>query len=140
MRNITNHNRDWVIYKMMFRIEPDTDPQRLKKVVKKVGAEFMEHPVHGPKFIEPLKSQGVYYIDDDSALVIPLKFKCKPRAQFVLRRDIYHRMRVVFEEEGFKLTRRKVEVVASDDQELSAKEKAAAVPEEVLTNPPAVPV
>ena len=29
-------------------MEPDTDPQKLKKVVKKVGAEFMEHPVHGP--------------------------------------------------------------------------------------------
>lgn len=35
LRQITNHNRDWVIYKMMFRMEPDTDPQRLKKVVKK---------------------------------------------------------------------------------------------------------
>ena len=136
LRNITNHNRDWVIYKMMFRMEPDTDPQRLKKVVKKVGAEFMEHPVHGPKFIEPLKSQGVYYIDDDSALVIRLKFKCKPRAQFVLRRDIYHRMRVVFEEHGFKLARRKVEVVSSDGAALTEKEKAGAVPEEVLTNPP----
>ena len=136
LRNITNHNRDWVIYKMMFRMEPDTDPQRLKKVVKKVGAEFMEHPVHGPKFIEPLKSQGVYYIDDDSALVIRLKFKCKPRAQFVLRRDIYHRMRVVFEEHGFKLARRKVEVVSSDGAALTEKEKAGALPEEVLTNPP----
>ena len=138
LRNITNHNRDWVIYKMMFRMEPDTDPQRLKKVVKKVGAEFMEHPVHGPKFIEPLKSQGVYYIDDDSALVIRLKFKCKPRAQFVLRRDIYHRMRVVFEEHGFKLARRKVEVVSSDGRPLTEQEKAA-VPEEVLTNPPPAP-
>jgi len=98
--------------------------------------EFMEHPVHGPKFIEPLKSQGVYYIDDDSALVIRLKFKCKPRAQFVLRRDIYHRMRVVFEEQGFKLARRKVEVVSADDKPLIEQEKAAAVPEEVLTNPP----
>lgn len=136
LRQITNHNRDWVIYKMMFRMEPDTDPQRLKKVVKKVGVEFMEHPVHGPKFIEPLKSQGVYYIDDDSALVIRLKFKCKPRAQFVLRRDIYHRMRVVFEEQGFKLARRKVEVVSADDKPLIEQEKAAAVPEEVLTNPP----
>ncbi len=139
LRSITNHNRDWVIYKMMFRMEPDTDPQRLKKVVKKVGVEFMEHPVHGPKFIEPLKSQGVYYIDDDSALVIRLKFKCKPRAQFVLRRDIYHRMRVVFEEHGFKLARRKVEVVSSDDKPLTAQEKAAALPEEVLTNPPPAP-
>lgn len=125
MRQITNHNRDWVIYKMMFRMEPETDPQRLKKVVKLVGAEFMEHPVHGPKFIEPLKSQGVYYIDDDSALVIRLKFKCKPRAQFVLRRDIYHRLREVFAEEGFRLARRKVEVV-SESGPASDREKAAA--------------
>ncbi len=136
LRQITNHNRDWVIYKMMFRMEPDTDPQRLKKVVKKIGVEFMEHPVHGPKFIEPLKSQGVYFIDDDSALVIRVKFKCKPRAQFVLRRDIYHRLRVVFDEEGFRMARRKVEVVSSGGKELSDREKAAAVPEEVLTNPP----
>ena len=65
-----------------------------------------------------------------------VKFKCKPRAQFVLRRDIYHRMRVVFEEQGFKLARRKVEVVSADDKPLIEQEKAAAVPEEVLTNPP----
>ncbi len=136
LRSITNHNRDWVIYKMMFRMEPDTDPQRLKKVVKRIGAEFIEHPVHGPKFIEPLKSQGVYYIDDDSALVIRVKFKCKPRAQFVLRRDIYHRLRVVFEEEGFRLARRKVEVVSSDGAPLTDQQKAAAAPEDVLTNPP----
>ncbi|MEM7268675.1 MAG: mechanosensitive ion channel family protein [Pseudomonadota bacterium] len=139
LRHITNHNRDWVIYKMMFRMEPDTDPQKLKKVVKRVGAEFMEHPVHGPKFIEPLKSQGVYYIDDDSALVIRVKFKCKPRAQFVLRRDIYHRLRIVFAEEGFRLARRKVEVVTSDGAAADPK-VAGALPEEVITNPPVQPV
>ncbi|MBY8977445.1 mechanosensitive ion channel family protein [Rhodobacteraceae bacterium NNCM2] len=114
MKNITNHSRDWILYKMPFRMEPDTDPEAFRKIVKKVGQEFMAHPDHGPKFIEPLKSQGVYYVDDDSALVFRVKFKCKPRAQFVLRREIYHRLRQVFEENGFKLARRKVEVVASD--------------------------
>lgn len=126
LRQITNHNRDWVIYKMMFRLEPETDPQHVKKVVKKVGVEFMEHPDHGPKFIEPLKSQGVYFIDDDSALMIRVKFKCKPRAQFVLRRDIYHRLRAVFAEQGIKFARRKIEVVGADGEPVDDPKLAAA--------------
>ncbi len=129
LKSVTNHNRDWVIYKMSFRMEPDVDPQKFKKLVKKVGAEFMEHPEHGPKFIEPLKSQGVYMIDDDSAQVFRVKFKCKPRAQFVLRREIYHRLREVFAENGIGLARRKVEVVSSGGDEHAEQEAAAAMAE-----------
>lgn len=114
LKKVTNHNREWVIYKMPFRMEPDTDPLKFKKLVKMVGAEFMAHPEHGPKFIEPLKSQGVYYVDDDSALVMRVKFKCLPRAQFVIRREIYHRLRTVFAENDLKIARRKVEVVGPD--------------------------
>ncbi|MBL4751228.1 MAG: mechanosensitive ion channel family protein [Amylibacter sp.] len=114
LKKVTNHNREWVIYKMPFRMEPDTDPMKFKKLVKMVGAEFMAHPEHGPKFIEPLKSQGVYYVDDDSALVMRVKFKCLPRAQFVIRREIYHRLRTVFAENDLKIARRKVEVVGPD--------------------------
>ncbi|MEM9045630.1 MAG: mechanosensitive ion channel family protein [Pseudomonadota bacterium] len=129
MKNITNHTRDWILYKMPFRMEPDTDPQKFKKIVKKVGQEFMEHPEHGHKFFEPLKSQGVYFVDDDSALVFRVKFKCKPRAQFVLRREIYHRLRQVFEENGFKLSRRKVEVVSSGKESVAEE---SALPDEVM--------
>jgi moderate conductance mechanosensitive channel len=59
-------------------MEPETDPEAFRKLVKKVGQEFLAHPEHGPKFIEPLKSQGVYFVDDDSALVMRVKFKCRP--------------------------------------------------------------
>ncbi len=137
LKSVTNHNRDWVIYKMSFRMEPDVDPQKFKKLVKKVGAEFMEHPEHGPKFIEPLKSQGVYMIDDDSAQVFRVKFKCKPRAQFVLRREIYHRLREVFAENGIGLARRKVEVVSSGGDEHAEQEAAAAMAEGAVGPKPA---
>ncbi|MEM6623541.1 MAG: mechanosensitive ion channel family protein [Pseudomonadota bacterium] len=128
MKQIMNHNRDWVIYKMSFRMEPDTDPQKFKKLVKEVGKEFLVHPEHGPKFLEPAKSQGVYYVDDDSALVMRVKFKCKPRAQFVLRRELYHRLRAVFAENDLKLARRKVEVVGTGGglDEAALEEAAAA--------------
>jgi small-conductance mechanosensitive channel len=134
MKHITNHNRDWVIYKMMFRMEPDTDPALFKKLVKQVGKEFLAHPEHGPKFIEPLKSQGVYYVDDDSALVFRVKFKCKPRTQFVLRREIYHRLRDVFSEAGIRLARRKVEVVGPDGEASEDSLSSGALPDDILTS------
>jgi small-conductance mechanosensitive channel len=139
MKHITNHNRDWVIYKMMFRMEPDTDPAKFKKLVKEVGKEFLAHPEHGPKFLEPLKSQGVYYVDDDSALVFRVKFKCKPRMQFVLRREIYHRLREVFAEAGIRLARRKVEVVSANDGEAEDSSAAAALPDDIPTSSGAPP-
>ena len=140
MKHITNHNRDWVIYKMMFRMEPDTDPNKFKKLVKEVGKEFLAHPEHGPKFLEPLKSQGVLMVDDDSALVFRVKFKCKPRMQFVLRREIYHRLRQVFAEAGFRLARRKVEVVTADGEGAEDSTIAGALPDEVLASSDAPPV
>ncbi|MEM6356489.1 MAG: hypothetical protein AAF844_12520, partial [Pseudomonadota bacterium] len=44
-----------------------------------------------------------------------VKFKCKPRQQFVLRREIYHRLRDVFAQNDLHLSRRKVEVVQTGD-------------------------
>jgi small-conductance mechanosensitive channel len=134
IKQITNHNRDWVIYKMMFRMEPDTDPVKFKKLVKQVGKEFSAHPEHGPKFLEPLKSQGVYFVDDDSALVFRVKFMCKPRMQFVLRREIYHRLREVFAEAGLRLARRKVEVVGADGEAAEESLASGALPDDILTS------
>ncbi|MBX2855850.1 MAG: mechanosensitive ion channel family protein [Rhodobacteraceae bacterium] len=117
LKNVTNHSRDWVIYKMSFRLEPETDPAMIKKVVKRIGTELMEDPEHGHKFFEPLKSQGVFMIDEDSALVIRVKFKAKPRTQFILRREVYHRLRAAFAENDIRFARRKVEVVSPGVEE-----------------------
>ncbi|MCZ4279888.1 mechanosensitive ion channel family protein [Kiloniella laminariae] len=135
LKKITNHNRDWVIYKMPFRLEPDTDPKKVKKVVKRIGQEFLDDPEHGHKFIEPLKSQGVFSIDDDSALIMRVKFKCKPRAQFVLRREIYHKLRSVFAAEGIAFARRKVEVVSSNGKAVDDPKLIAGIPKDLLEGP-----
>ncbi|MDP6565921.1 MAG: mechanosensitive ion channel [Alphaproteobacteria bacterium] len=127
LKQITNHNRDWVIYKMPIRVAPDTDPKKLKKVIKQIGKELMAHPEHGPKMLQPLKSQGVFAIDDDSALIIRVKFMCKPREQFVLRREAYHMIQTAFAENGIQFARRKVEVSTQG----SDAEKAAAAAEDL---------
>jgi small-conductance mechanosensitive channel len=111
LRAITNHNRDWVIYKMNFRVPFDTDIDQVKKIIKGVGAEMMADPDLGPRLLEPLKSQGVLEIDD-SALIIRVKFMCLPREQFILRREAYKRVKAAFEANGIEFARRKVEVHA----------------------------
>jgi small-conductance mechanosensitive channel len=133
LRYITNYNRDWVIYKMNFRVAPETDPQQIKKIVKTIGAEMMADELLGPKLIEPLKSQGVFAIDDDSALIFRVKFMCKPREQFVLRREAYHRIQKAFAAAGIELARRKVEVVVPPEagrEEIA--EAAAAATDDAL--------
>jgi len=78
LRSITNYNRDWAIYKQEFRLPYDTDVDKVRKIIKKVGLRLLEDPELGPKFIQPLKSQGVFRIEE-GALILRTKFTCKPR-------------------------------------------------------------
>jgi small-conductance mechanosensitive channel len=114
LRSITNYNRDWVIYKMPFRVAFDTDIDKVKKLVKKIGQELAADPELGEKLIEPLKSQGVTEIDD-LGMIIRVKFMCKPREQFILRREAYKRIKAAFDANGIEFARRKVEVHAPRD-------------------------
>jgi len=129
MGQITNYSRDWVILKLEFRVPFGTDVTLVKKLVKRIGAELMQNPVHGKSFLGPLKSQGVRRMEDD-AMIIGLKFMAKPGEQFVLRREVYQRVRDAFEENGIDLAPRKVEVHvakdATDEEVAKAVEGAAA--------------
>jgi len=128
MGQITNYSRDWVILKLEFRVPFDTDVTLVKKLVKRIGAELLDDPVHGKSFLEQLKSQGVRRMEDD-AMIIGLKFMAKPGEQFTLRREVYQRVRDAFESHGIDLAPRKVEVhVAKDatDEEIAKAVEGAA--------------
>jgi len=120
LRAVTNHSRDWVILKLDFRMEPDTDPTQVKRIVKAVGAEVAADPELGSKLLEPPKSQGVSMIDEDSALVIRVKFRCRPGAQWALRREVYHRLTRAFAANGIRIARRRIEVVGGPPEAAAA--------------------
>ena len=109
LRSVTNHNRDWTIYKMEFRLPFETDVQQVKKIVKRIGAEMVGDPEFGPKMIQPMKSQGITRVDDD-AIILRTKFMCKPREQFVLRRFAYQRIKEEFHKVGIEFAPRQVKV------------------------------
>ena len=113
LRSVTNHSRDWVIYKMEFRLPADTDIERVRKLIKKIGQELLEHPEHGEKFLQPLKSQGIHRVEEN-AIILRTKFMCKPREQFIIRRDAFRRIKEVFAENGIEFAPRTVRVTGSD--------------------------
>ncbi len=126
IRHLTNYSRDWVIMKLPLRVTYDTDVERVRKLIKKLGQRLLEDPVIGGQFLEPLKSQGVLRMED-SAMIIRVKFMTKPGDQWSIRKRIYQEIRDLFEREGIKFAHREVTVRVAEDQvgKLSEEQKKA---------------
>ncbi len=124
---ITNYSRDWVIMKLKFTVPFDTDPNKIKKLFKKIGAEMMEVPAYAEDLMQPFKSQGVFDFDD-VGMIIRGNFMAKPGKQFTLRKEIYNRVKAEFEAAGIEFARREVRVAIpglEGSEKLSEEEKAA---------------
>lgn len=124
---ITNFSRDWVVMKLPLRLTYDTDAEKVRKMIKKLGQEMLEDPNLGPQFLQPLKSQGVIQMED-SAMIMRVKFMTKPGDQWVIRRTVFAKIRDLFEREGIKFAHREVTVRLADETgraQLNESEKQA---------------
>ena len=126
IKQLTNYSRDWVMMKLPLRLTYDTDVERVRKLVKKLGQQLLEHPEAGPLFVQPLKSQGVYKMED-SAMIIRVKFMTKPGDQFITRKVVYAAIRELFEREGIKFANKEVTVRLAEEptEPLSENQKSA---------------
>ncbi len=114
IKQLTNYSRDWVMMKLPLRLTYDTDVERVRKLVKKLGQRLMEHTEVGHLFLQPLKSQGVYKMED-SAMIIRIKFMTKPGDQFVTRKVVYASIRDLFEQEDIRFASKEVTVRLADE-------------------------
>ncbi|MEH6442499.1 MAG: mechanosensitive ion channel domain-containing protein [Oceanospirillaceae bacterium] len=112
---LTNYSRDWVMMKLPLRVTYDTDVERVRKLVKKLGQKLLEDPEIGSQFLQPLKSQGVIEMRD-SAMIIRVKFMTKPGDQWVIRKTVYAKLRELFLQEGIRFAHREVTVRLADNQ------------------------
>jgi len=119
IKYLTNYSRDWVIMKLPLRVTYDTDVERVRKLIKKLGQELLQDPDIGDKFMQPVKSQGVIQMDD-SAMIIRVKFMTRPGDQWVIRKKVYAAIRELFEREGIKFAHREVTVRVADMDEEKA--------------------
>ena len=125
IQQLTNYSRDWVIMKLPLRLTLHTDPERVRKLVKKLGQELLSDPVVGAKFLQPLKSQGVLSIDN-FGMIVRIKFMTRPGDQFVTRRVVYARVHELFEREGIEFASRDVRIRMDKEIEAIGKIAAAA--------------
>ena len=127
IKQLTNYSRDWVMMKLPLRVTYDTDVEKVRKLVKKLGQALLEHPQIGHTFMEPLKSQGVYKMED-SAMIIRVKFMTKPGEQFVTRKVVYESIQDLFGREGIHFAHKEVTVRLAEGQQsdtLTEEEKKA---------------
>lgn len=126
IKRLTNFSRDWVMMKLPLRLTYDTDVERVRKLIKKLGQQLLEHPDVGHLFLQPLKSQGVYKMED-SAMIIRVKFMTKPGDQFVTRKVVYAMIRELFEKEGIRFASKEVTVRLAEEpsRPLSEREEKA---------------
>lgn len=125
IRNVANYSRDWVVMKFVLRVTYDTNAEKVRKMIKKLGQELLEDPEYGHLFLEPLKSQGVVQMED-SAMIMPVKFSSRPGEQWGLRRLVLTKIHHLFEQNGIKFANREVTVrlEASEHEEgLAADDK-----------------
>ncbi len=121
---LTNYSRDWVMMKLPLRVTYDTDVEKVRKLVKKLGQRMLADPELGPQFLQPLKSQGVIEMQD-SAMIIRVKFMTKPGDQWVIRKTVYAQLRELFLQEGIQFAHREVTVRLADAkvENLSIRQK-----------------
>jgi moderate conductance mechanosensitive channel len=120
---VQNQSRDWVIEKITLGITYDSDIEKARKLIKKVGIELAEDPEYKASIIEPLKMQGVESFGD-YAIQLRLKMMTKPQEQFVVKRKAMARIKTAFEQNGIKFAYPVVQV-AGDAGSAAATAAAA---------------
>jgi small-conductance mechanosensitive channel len=109
LKHLTNYSRDWVMMKLPLRLTYDTDVDKVRKLVKKLGVKLQDHETEGHKFVQPLKSQGVYMMED-SAMIFRVKFMTRPGDQWTTRKLVYTEIRKLFKENDIKFAHKEVTV------------------------------
>ncbi len=125
LRSITNRTRGWVVEKLDLRLPYDTDVEQVRKIIKGIGIEMMEDPDLGPRMIDPLKSQGVYKLED-SAMILRAKFTAKPRGRAKVRREAQVRIKRAFDAADIHFAHRQVTVHVPEGEAGGAAAGAAA--------------
>ena len=116
---VQNMSRDWVIDKLSIGITYDSDLEKARKLIKKIGQDLAADPEMGPNILEPLKMQGVEQFGD-FAIQIRMKMMTRPGEQFVVRRKAFAAIKTAFDANGIKFAFPTVQVAKDTDPAVAA--------------------
>jgi small-conductance mechanosensitive channel len=127
---VQNQSRDWVTDKFNITVGYDTDLDKARKLIKRIGIELADDPEFAPWVLEPIKMQGVKEFGD-YGIVLRMKVTMKPGGAFAMKRKFYVLVNKAFKENGIELPLPTVHVQQGDtaaavaQSHLAAKKKAA---------------
>jgi moderate conductance mechanosensitive channel len=126
LTSTTNFSRDWATIKFNIRLARDTDIEKVRKVLKRVGEDMLRDPELGPEFLVPLKLQGIADVIDN-ALVCRVKFTARPVKPTWVQRQALKRIHHAFKESGIEFASNAVTVQATGPAGSLASAAAAGV-------------
>jgi hypothetical protein len=103
-----------MVVKFDLQLPYDTDIDKVRKIIKKVGKAMLLDEELGPDLLKPVKSQGVRSVGD-SVMTFRVKFTARPGTHFVIRREAFKRITEALEKKGIKYAHRKVIVDLAPD-------------------------
>ncbi|WP_429820630.1 mechanosensitive ion channel family protein [Ensifer sp. B1-9] len=126
---VQNSSRDYAIDKLLVTVAYDTDLEKARKLIDRIGQQMMEDPELAPMIIEPLKMNAV---GEFGAYGIQLKLKAttKPGFQSMVRKRAYPLMKRAFDDHGIEFAHPTVKVAEGDP-----KAKAAGLQQVLNANP-----
>ena len=120
LRGVQNVSRDWVIHKFTIGITYDSDLEKARKLVKKIGQGLAEDPEYKDTILEPLKMQGVEQFGD-FAVQVRMKMMTRPGdKQFALRRKAQALIKKSFDENGIKFAFPTVQIAGGGNPAVAA--------------------
>jgi small-conductance mechanosensitive channel len=110
---IQNMSRDWAVEKLTIGVTYDTDIDKARKIVKKIGLELKADPELAAGIIEPLKMQGVQAFGD-FAIQLRMKMMTQPGdVQFLARRRALALIKKAFDANGINFAYPTVQVAGA---------------------------
>ena len=126
---ISNLMRGGMVIKFNIDLPYDTDIEKVRKIIKKVGKKMLQDPAMKDDFILPVKSQGVKSMGD-SVMTFRVKFTAKPGKQFLIKREAFRRIKEALEAKGIYYAHRKVIVELPENATDETSKDAAAKTEQ----------
>lgn len=111
---VQNMSRDWVIDIFTMDVAYDTDLDKVRKLIKRIGEDLARDPEMGANMLEPLKMQGVEQFGE-FAIKIRVKMMTKPGEQFVIRRKALAQIKKAFAENGIRFAVPTVQVAGGGE-------------------------
>jgi len=94
--SIRNNSRDWVIDKFEIPLSIEADSEAVRRIVKRIGLEMLEHDEFASLIMSPLKAK--LYRIQPGAKIFRCKVQTPPGKQFEIRTEAYRRIEQAFAE------------------------------------------